>query len=426
MTRVLHSPEKTEVQKAILDLFATLTKLPIALYEERGTELLPIISTVSLNNFEKHCKLIQTFPGGKEACDADQCNRAHVAIKKNESGVTICHAGMYNDTVPIIVKGEVRGALLYGQMQIDTPEHRQAAIAKHQETVKRLGLSANQAAELQELLTHSKTHKPQELEAFRKVLVSFERWFYTLIDEEDSVTIGVERVTHEIQTRLQAVIAVAENLANYAPSLAQEEVTRMARNVLSSAVALDTVIQTLGGYLGAYKFKPHSISKVLRDAKHIYETEASNRGIEIRLDMPQTERPVYMSLDHFQHAINNLVHNAVKHSFRGTARERYVEINLRPVLDGYNISISNYGVGILHDEIDSRAIFQNGYQGKLTQGEYRTGAGRGLFFAESVIREHHGRIDAASRLVTGDQGPEGKPHHNRFTVFIPFRQPGES
>ncbi len=62
---------------------------------------------------------------------------------------------MYNDTVPIVVKGEVRGALLYGEMQIDTSEHRRAAIEKHHEVVKRLGLSSAQAAELGSLLAQA-------------------------------------------------------------------------------------------------------------------------------------------------------------------------------------------------------------------------------------------------------------------------------
>jgi signal transduction histidine kinase len=68
---------------------------------------------------------------------------------------------------------------------------------------------------------------------------------------------------------------------------------------------------------------------------------------------------------------------------------------------------------------------KRGYQGKLTQGEYRTGSGKGLFFADSVIKRHHGRIDVSSKPMSGEQSPEGKSHHNRFIVFIPYRQPGE-
>jgi len=133
---------------------------------------------------------------------------------------------------------------------------------------------------------------------------------------------------------------------------------------------------------------------------------------------------VTVSVDHLQHAINNLVHNAVKYSFRsGPQRDRYVRIGLQAGTDGYSISISNYGVGILQDEIDKGSIFQKDYQGKLTQGEWRTGSGKGLFFADSVIKRHHGRIEVTSQCQSAEASSEGQPHHNRFRVFIPYRQP---
>jgi len=49
----------------------------------------------------------------------------------------------------------------------------------------------------------------------------------------------------------------AENLANDAKSLSPEEIAKMARGVLASAMALNTVIQTLGEYLSEYHFTPH-------------------------------------------------------------------------------------------------------------------------------------------------------------------------
>lgn len=426
MSDTPHSRERNEVQKAILDLFATLTGLPITFYAETGSDLVSIESSVSQLNYQKHCTRIQTFKGGKEACDADQCSRAHLAIKTKAGGLSLCHAGMYNETVPIVVKGEVRGALLYGEMQIATKQNREKALEQHRQAVRKLGLSADQASELQNLLTNARTYEPKQLEAFKSVVAKVERWFYTLIDQEDHATIAIERVTHEIQTRLQAVIGNAENLANYAKTLSPEETAERARQVLSSAVALNTVIQTLGEYLGEYRFRLHPVSQVLWEARRIYKCEAANRGIDIRFEPPATERKVEISLDHFQHAINNLVHNAVKYSFRGGPdRDRYVRIGLQTGSDGYYISISNYGVGILPDEIASRAIFQKDYQGRLTQGEYRTGSGKGLFFADSVIKRHHGRIEVTSEHRSDELSPEGKPHHNRFFVFVPYRQPLE-
>jgi signal transduction histidine kinase len=87
------------------------------------------------------------------------------------------------------------------------------------------------------------------------------------------------------------------------------------------------------------------------------------------------------------------------------------------------VTIENYGVGILAEERD--AIFQDGVQGKLTQGEYRTGAGKGLFFTKQVIDRHHGKIKVTSRKMSEETHPEGQPHLNQFTVYLPYEQPKE-
>jgi signal transduction histidine kinase len=427
MTETLRDREKAEVQRAILDLFATLTGLPVALYEEMGGDLdLVSLASSSRENHQEHCTFIQTLSGGKAACDADHCSRANRAIKTSTGGLTLCYAGMYNETVPIVVKGEVRGALVYGEMQIDSPEHKRAALERHQRAVEQLGLSSDEAAQLRNLLTNSRTYEPRQLEAFRKFVASVERWFYSLVDKEDLAANTIERVTHEIRARLQAVIGHAENLATYATTVPPWQAAEIAREVLSSALALNTVIQTLGGYLSQYRFRPHFLSRVLWEAKWIYEPEATNRGIEIRLELRPDEQPVTVALPHFQHAVNNLVHNAVKYSFNGGSdRDRYVQLALQMVVGGCNISIENYGVGILPEEITSRAIFRKGYKGKLTQGEFRTGTGKGLSFVEAVIKQHHGRIEVLSKHLGGEQNPEGRPHRNRFTVFVPFCQPGD-
>jgi signal transduction histidine kinase len=96
--------------------------------------------------------------------------------------------------------------------------------------------------------------------------------------------------------------------------------------------------------------------------------------------------------------------------------------------DEYILTIENYGVGILPEEIQYGNLFLDGYQGKLTRGEYRTGSGKGLHFTKRVIDRHHGRIVIESELKTEpdlDDGTQGKPHLNRFIIYLPRRQPKE-
>jgi signal transduction histidine kinase len=423
----LPSKHRREAQKALLDLFSSATGLPIGLYDFQDGNLEAVFSQMSLSNFEPHCQFIQQFPGGKALCRGDQCNRATTVFDDPEERLTLCYAGLYNQAVPIKVNAEIQAVILYGEMQIEGKSYQEKSLEKHQQAITRLGLSESDASRLRDLLLDAKKYTPERLEEIKMVFPKVEEWFYVLMDEEDRLKAGVDRVTHDMQTRLQAIIANAENLVLELPMISIAESQKMAREVLFSALALDTLVQNLGHYLEDYDFRKRSIGPLIFEARRVYQAEAARRGIDIRIRLKEPrEHPVEISRSHMQHALNNLVHNAVKYSYRsGYGRERFVKIEGYPQKRAYVIEIKNYGVGILPEEIDSGAIYRDGYQGKLTQGEYRTGSGKGLSFAHAVIQQHHGSIEVESRLLSDKIEPEGEPHLTRFTVRLPYKQPQE-
>jgi signal transduction histidine kinase len=418
---------RRDAQKALLDMFSSATGMPIGLYEVRDGNLEGVFSQRSLANFEPHCQFIQQFPGGKELCLADQCNRANKALNSSDEQLTLCHAGLFNQGVPIKVNGEIRAVILYGEMQIDGEPYQSQSLENHHNVVEKLELSEKDAGKLREFLFGAKKYSQSRLEEIRKVFPRVEEWFYIIMDEEDRLKTGVDRVTHDMQTRLQAIIANAENLVMELPMIQTTEAQLMARNVLFSALALDTLVQNLGHYLEDYDFRTRSIGPLIYEAKRVYEAEAGRRGIEIRIYLKEAkEHPLEISRNHMQHALNNLVHNAVKYSFRsGVGRQRFIKIDGYPQKKHYTIEIKNYGVGILLEEIESGAIFRDGYQGVLTQGEYRTGSGKGLSFVQGVIEHHHGFIEVESRLLSDTLEPEGEPHLTRFILHLPYKQPKE-
>ena len=414
---------REEAHKALLDLFASTTGLPIGLFEPRDGTMREVISDRSLAAFEEHCQFIRSLPGGAARCERDQCLRAEQAIHSAREQLTLCHAGLYNQAVPIEVGGEVRAVLLYGEMLVDDDEHIAEALRRHEQTVKELEIGPEDAQRLRELLLQAKRYSQEDLDAYKTLLSRVERLLYLLFDEEAHLKRSVEKVTHEIQTRLQAVIANAENLTMELDEMSREEARQVAEELLHSALALDTVVQNLGEYMEEYRFRSQPLAPLLWEAKRLYEAEANRRGIDIRLRI-QGNPVLELSRHHMQYALNNLIHNAVKYSFRsGPGRHRYVLVLGRPEEDYYMIMIENYGVGILPEEIENGAIFQDGYQGKLTQGEYRTGSGKGLHFVKRVIDRHHGRIRVTSRLVSEEQTPEGQPHLTRFFIYLPYVQP---
>lgn len=320
----------------------------------------------------------------------------------------------------------MRAALLYGQMRVDGPDHMRQSLENHSKLVARLKLNTEQSDKLRSLLLEARSYTCEQLEAIKAIWPDLDNLIYFLFEEEDRLKRSVEKVNHEIQTRLQAVIADAENLAFEVTDLSPNEIKSRAQRVLDVALALDTVIQTLGEYLKEYNFEKRPIAHLVREARRVYRVEALRHGIDIRIRFIGAPPLIEMSHRHIQLAINNLVHNAVKYSFRGSpGRGRFVWIIGQPEGNLYRLVFENFGVGILKEEIDKGIIFEDGYQGKLTQGEHRTGSGKGLFFVKNIIERHHGRIEVDSRLVAEEDTLEGKPHVNRFTIYLPYQQPNE-
>lgn len=89
--------------------------------------------------------MIRSFPGGKKACDNDQCHRAKQAYVDGEPKLTCCHAGIWNQASPIKVNGHVEGVFLYGETLIDDPDYMQTTFDHHLRAVKALKLSNEDA-----------------------------------------------------------------------------------------------------------------------------------------------------------------------------------------------------------------------------------------------------------------------------------------
>ena len=145
-----HPERRIDAIKAVLDLFAIITGKPIGLFEKKDGEWVDIFSTASLDNFEPHCKLIQAIPEGKLECDKDQCLRAEQVSETRTPALTCCHAGLWNQAVPILVDNQVRAVFSFGEMLLHDGTHMQKTMQRHKETVQRFDLSHDQAEELYE------------------------------------------------------------------------------------------------------------------------------------------------------------------------------------------------------------------------------------------------------------------------------------
>lgn len=239
--------------------------------------------------------------------------------------------------------------------------------------------------------------------------------------EDYLVRQSVDDISHELQTRLQALLCAAENLQSKLKGMPDEESTAKLGDLVHSIQTASVAVHTLGDYLPQYRYQQVNVVDLVQEAARLYGSEAEQRSIAIDIRLDRGERDLLVakaSRSHLQYAINNLLQNAIKYSFQGSEhRQRRVVIDCVRIGNRIELGFSNYGVGILREEIEGGRIFEDGYRGQLTEGEYRLGAGRGLGLVARVVKRHQGGIGVESRPAR-DNAPHG-PYLTRITISIP-------
>jgi signal transduction histidine kinase len=315
-----------------------------------------------------------------------------------------------------MVGGEVKAVLLYGQMLIDGDERCSEARERRERLLANLAITDEEKEHLRSKYTEIKRFSRQKLDDLNQQLSLLHRLLYEMLSREEEWDAQAESIVHDLQTRLQPILAQTENLyeelfglpANH-PSIegAQTQVGSLRQSVLG----MRQLIYNLGDFTPEYQFEHCSLRRLVDDAVTLYRAEAERCGIDIQVVMeePSTVRG---SSPHLMQMISNLLHNAIKYSFRGAEdRYRYVEIPGSIRGRNYMVSFENYGIGILSGERER--IFRRGVKGQLTSGEYRTGAGMGLSIVSEIVNRHGGRIAVYSDPTHGDA------HVNRFVIHLP-------
>lgn len=238
----------------------------------------------------------------------------------------------------------------------------------------------------------------------------------------------VMSLAHEIHTPLTGILATAEGLALDLPE--KTELREMAEHTLGQVLRLhlqtSTIMAVLSEASPERKFSLHSIYRPLKEASELFKMEATYKGCDIVGPYTSNNESfpvIEMSLFDLTIAFKNIVHNAIKYSFRphrNSRTKRYIRIwGEIDSSDGayYLVNIQNYGVGITKQEIVEGLIFRHFYRGVKSSDRRRTGAGFGLAHAKQIIEKmHHGKI-----LVSSDhQG--GDAYLTTFTIKLPIRQ----
>jgi signal transduction histidine kinase len=394
-----------QAQESMLELVAQCTQCAIGLYEP--TDNGEIIATHTFGNYEPYCAKLQSFPKGAERCRRHHEERALEVIECGYGALTLCPAGVFNQTLPVLVDKKIKAVLAYGQMWILTDDRCDEARRRHEETLAAIRpLSQQDRLELQTNYSQVKQLSPEELQTLNQKLAFLHKWLYCTLTEEVKLDRYTNNLLHDLDIWLQAVLSYSEDLLDHCKDskfllLSRATLLTTAEALLGSELGMRTVIWNAYGHTPiAYDFRLCDLKEIAEEAILVYKIQAERKGVKIQSNIKPPSK-IRASRSHLQHAVNNLVHNAVKYSYHGRPeRERYVDIIGEACASYYELTISNYGVGVATDELSH--IFKAGYRGRLAQVEHRSGSGMGLTIAKEIIKQHQGFVTLDSQPLGGE------------------------
>ncbi len=195
---------------------------------------------------------------------------------------------------------------------------------------------------------------------------------------------------------LREVLQAAQHLESTA-CLIDVLLSRMA------IIQMDTTLRSLRDFITS-DVRVHEPSKRLsvkaltdQTIAHMAEYAKSSR-----VDIARRDRDLDVMVDGIERdlvrAFSNLLHNAIKYSWRrDRSKSPWVTIRTYKQEGMACIEFENWGVPIAQEEIEQGLIFQIGYRGKWSKDRGRLGTGIGLTDAKRTAEAHHGDLHVASR-----------------------------
>jgi signal transduction histidine kinase len=207
----------------------------------------------------------------------------------------------------------------------------------------------------------------------------------------------VSAVSHEMKTPLSLITLASDTLASgrygstqtikeYGEMLAHEahELTRLIDNVLCYARLHDSAARSTS--------EPIDVLDLVEESVNRFRLQCNALGFNVQVQLPIDAPPVQGDRIMLQHAVDNLIDNAVKHGEAG----RQLSVKVFAEDGRVHIQVADAGPGIPGAEIPR--IFDKFFRGANAK---KRGSGLGLAIVYRIVHEHGGKISVRTESGQG-------------------------
>ena len=145
-----------------------------------------------------------------------------------------------------------------------------------------------------------------------------------------------------------------------------------------------------------------SLNGVVKQAVVGLDRVARQKGLELKIELPETSPKITASSRRLQQVLNNLISNAINYTHDGT-----VLVRMKEHENEIAVEVIDTGIGIPPDELPK--IFDDFFRGKKAG---KKGTGLGLSISKRIVEAHGGKLWAESPCVETGTG-------SKFTFTLP-------
>jgi two-component system sensor histidine kinase KdpD len=206
-------------------------------------------------------------------------------------------------------------------------------------------------------------------------------------------------VSHDLRTPLTSIMGNADNLLNSGESMDGGTLRQLYADIYTDAQWLTGMVENL---LSASRMEDGSLklnmNTELMDDMIAEAVRHMGRRLEsFHLDMLRSESLLFVQADArlIVQVIFNLLDNAVKYAPAGSE----IRVTTLDLGSRVAVRVADRGPGIPDEE--KAHIFDMFYTGGNLAGDSRRGLGLGLALCQSIMKAHHGTIEARDQVPHG-------------------------